>query len=470
MTRPYVVVISSEKGGVGKTTLATNLAIYLKALHEDLPVTLCSFDNHFSVDRMFRINGRNGKCGDVISLFNGGQTDQLLETGEFGVQFIPSNSELSSIRDQVDGPDILARKLAGSDLPGILIVDTRPDLDTFTQNALFCADQVIVPVKDAPSLENCKHLYDFFETNNLGKSALRILPCLIDSRIHYDGPFRDPYQLLKAYAISRGYRCLEGFIAKSPKVESLNTNPEGKIYPIITHGRNTDVHVQMSHVTRQVYLAFRDSNSKRLDRFADLLQQRKLVRDEQFNNRLNKLEPGCLICGKPVVNANEIAPVGYYAETTNGKLSSFVEEECMTSFFFQHLYGPTQTGRTNDPISDLFRETAQHTYFVLRRAVNTRNFYQQKVAFYRFDEHGLEIARKEIDLKEFEKGLINGEHSQLYNLVEKTLFGPDGMLGDDCLIIRKVSSDFPDEILYDEKYKTFQRVSTRIQQQFIEQN
>ena len=56
MPTPYIVTISSEKGGVGKTTLATNLAIYLKALHEELPVTLLSFDNHFSVDQMFSIN------------------------------------------------------------------------------------------------------------------------------------------------------------------------------------------------------------------------------------------------------------------------------------------------------------------------------------------------------------------------------------------------------------------------------
>ncbi|MDX9708447.1 MAG: ParA family protein, partial [Trichloromonas sp.] len=223
MSRPYVLTISSEKGGVGKTTLATNLAIYLKAINEDLPVTLFSFDNHFSVDRMFRI-GRAPHDGNVLKMLVEKKIDGVVEMGEYGVQFVPSSGELAELREQVTSPARLARILAESQLSGVVIIDTRPDMDIFTQNALFAADRVVVPVKDAPSLENCKHLYDFFDRHGLSRRALRILPCLVDQRIHYDGPFRDPYQLLKAYAINRGYRCLEGYIAKSPKVESLNTN------------------------------------------------------------------------------------------------------------------------------------------------------------------------------------------------------------------------------------------------------
>lgn len=253
MTGPYVVTISSEKGGVGKTTLATNLAIYLKAIDEELPVTLLSFDNHFSVDRMFRI-GRGRERATVRDLLAGepGAGD-LVELGQYGVGFIPSWRNTEGLRGSVQSVADLALGLAGADLSGVVIVDTRPDLDILTRNALFAADRVIVPVKDAPSLENCRNLYDFFDQQGLSRRPLRILPCLVDSRIHFDGPFKNTQELLRAYAINRGYRCLDGFISKSPKVESLNTNPEGRILPVLSYGRNTEVHQQFIHLASQVF-------------------------------------------------------------------------------------------------------------------------------------------------------------------------------------------------------------------------
>ena len=87
---PYVVTISSEKGGVGKTTLATNLAIFLKALDEELPVSIFSFDNHFTVDKMFLIKGHPAK-GDVADLLWGTPGGELLHTGQYGVNYIPSS-------------------------------------------------------------------------------------------------------------------------------------------------------------------------------------------------------------------------------------------------------------------------------------------------------------------------------------------------------------------------------------------
>jgi hypothetical protein len=464
MSTPYIITISSEKGGVGKTTLATNLAIYLKALHEDLPVTLLSFDNHFSVDQMFRIT-RQTTRGDVGNLFTGINPDSLLETGEYGVQFIPSSKQLHILRRELDDPSALARAFVKSSLEGIVIIDTRPDLDIFTQSALFAADRVIVPVKDAPSMDNCRHIYDFFDTHGLSRRPLRILPCLVDGRIHYDGPFRDPHQLLKASAINRGYRCLEGYIAKSPKVESLNTNPEGKIYPVLTHGRHTDVHIQMTHVARQVYLHSLEAKTRRLDEYSRQIAESDAEHQYSFEARLSALETGCMVCRKPLVDREWTGQAGYFAQSSDQRVSGYIEEECFAGLIFRYFYGSKRTVESHDPIWDLFRESAQRSYFALQRTPHTRNFYQQKLSFYRFDENGLEVSHKTIELEEFEKRLLSRERSDLFLLLERSLFDAQGRLGDAFLLVRKVSSDLPEEILYDRNFAGFAAVMAKVSSQ-----
>jgi hypothetical protein len=461
MSAPYIVTISSEKGGVGKTTLATNLAIYLKALHEDLPVTLLSFDNHFSVDQMFRIN-RQPERGDVTGLFTGSNPDDLVETGEYGVQYIPSSKQLHSLRQELNDPTALARALAKSSLGGIIIIDTRPDLDIFTQSSLYAADRVIVPVKDAPSMDNCRHIYEFFDAHGISRRPLRILPCLVDNRIHFDGPFSDPYQLLKAYAINRGYRCMEGFIAKSPKVESLNTNPEGKIYPILSHGRQTEVHIQMTHIARQVYLTMLDAETRRLDEYLKDMAEAEVEHQGAYALRRDNLASNCLVCGNPLVGKESISMAGYFAQTSDLNVSGFIEEECFTSLIFRYFYGAKRSIETHDPVWALFRESAQRSYFLLQRAPHTKNFYQQKLTFYRFDDIGLEVSHKTIDLQEFEKRLLSKERSDLFPLLERTLFNDQGRLEDGFLLLRKVSSDLPEEILYDQNYASFSAIMNKV--------
>ncbi|ALC17160.1 ParA family chromosome partitioning protein [Desulfuromonas soudanensis] len=463
MAHPYVVTISSEKGGVGKTTLATNLAIYLKALNEELPVTLLSFDNHFTVDRMFRIGRTQGR-GDVADLMNGRAAEEIIEIGQYGVQFIPSSKNLHQIRDRIKNSDVLARVLAASALEGIVIIDTRPDLDVYTQNALFAADRVIVPVKDAPSLENCRNLYDFFDSQQLSRRPLRILPCLVDTRIRFDGPFKDTYQLLKGYAINRGYRCMEGFVAKSPKVESLSTNPEGKIYPVLTHGRGTDVHVQFTHLARQIYLEVIKEPERRLGQVQREEEQAVTCRSDAFVARRLRLESDCPLCGKQLVEAQGIINAGYYWETSDQALCGYLDDECFSEAVFRHFYRSKREIGTTDPLRELFRESAQRSYFVLRRGASTVNFHRQQLAFYRFDEEGLEVSCKIIDLKDLESSPGVAKQG-LTALLARTLIEGDGLLGDRFLLIRRVGSDLPEEILYDDLHQPFLGAAVRIASQ-----
>jgi cellulose biosynthesis protein BcsQ len=445
MIEPYVVTVSSEKGGVGKTTLATNLAIYLKALNEELPVTLFSFDNHFSVDRMFRI-GRGAPKGDIMDLLAGRPVDQLLELGEYGVQFIPSSRKLEAVAHQVRDRDLLARALAGSTIRGIVIIDTRPTLDIFTQNALFAADRVIVPVKDTPSLENCRHLYDFFEEQGLSKRALRLLPCLIDSRVHFDGPFKNAYQLLKGYAINRGYKCFEGYIAKSPKVESLNTNPEGKIHPVLTHGRGTRVHIQFAHLARQVYIGAKEASERRLQQVRQDIEHQERKRDVDFLERRARIAPDCLICGRPLVHHNTMEPAGYFCITSDHEIAGFLDEECFSTLVFRHCYNAQKKISPADPLIDLFRESALRSYFVLSHAGDAN------LMFHRFDEEGFEISSKSIALRKHESRFLPKEPSALYSLACRTLFDGETPVRKRFVFIRRINNEFPEEILLNDPF------------------
>ena len=284
---PYVITVASEKGGVGKTTIATNLAVYLKALREDLPVTIASFDNHFSVDSMFAIGRRRG--ASVAGLFAGVPASQLASLGEYGVQFLASERSLAPPDDD---PHHLRRALERSALSGILILDTRPILDYFTCNALLAADLVLAPVKDRPSLVNAASLQSAILEGEGDPARMWLIPSLIDARLR----LRDNLGLREFLVFSareRGYQVVETCIAKSPKVEGLATNLTSRVYPVLTHARSTAVHRQFRELAEFVLQRFDAAGPER---------GRQAPSDgwtaENPSGTLRRLAAECPACGK----------------------------------------------------------------------------------------------------------------------------------------------------------------------------
>jgi chromosome partitioning protein len=454
---PYVITISSEKGGVGKTTIATNLAIYLKALSEDLPVSIFSLDNHYTIDKMFSFKGQPIK-GDVADLLLETNGSELLHTGQYGVSYIPSSSVLGDLRNSLKGPMVLARLLANSNIPGILIIDTRPELDILTQNSLYAADRVIIPVKDMPSLENCRNIFDLFDKRGLDKKSLSLIPCLIDARIKFDGPFKDQKTLLKAFATNRGYRCTETFISKSPKVEGLNTNPEGKIYPILTHARGTEVYNQFARLARQIFQEYQQTDIPRSKLFRDWLASEDERKKDTYQARLSRLKSACVLCSSqlPQDRAKETS---FYYETSDGGACGFLEERCFTDFLLSSIYNLDKKMEDDNQVRLMFQDSSRESFFILKPVENGEG---PAVEFHRYSLKGTLLAKKLYPLREYEGRLLNREKSTLHVLVSETLGDYGGRTRDAFLLIHPVDPKAPDSILQEDNYKVFNKLMSHI--------
>ena len=459
---PYVITVSSEKGGVGKTTLATNLAIFLKALDEDLPVSIVSFDNHYTVDKMFEIKGQPLK-GDVAGFIGGITGSELLHTGQYGVNYIPSSKSLSELKSTVQGSLVLARFIANSRIPGILIIDTRPDLDILTQNALFAADRVIIPVKDMASLENCRNIFDMFEKKGFDKKTLSLIPCIIDSRIKFDGPFRDQRSLLKAYAINRGYRCLDTYISKSPKVESLGTNPNGKVYPILTYARYTEVYNQFFQLAKGILEEYRATLSPRSLLFRQWLATEEERCNAAYASRRSVLRPECLLCNRPLIDGGT-GPIGYYYETFDGAVRGFLEDRCLSMLLFSAMFNLGENLAVEDPRYLLFKEATKSSTFVFGLPENGRvpvaEFPSPQVGDTPLSMRIHYLGRNESDISGRKRG-------KLEIFVLSAMDGHDGKSHAGFLLVHPVDPEYPDSILREEGYQKLSQLKNRIKEQLL---
>jgi cellulose biosynthesis protein BcsQ len=242
--------VSSNKGGVGKTTVAANLAIYLRALREDLPVLLVSLDDQDVIDRMFALEPPSPRDGHLKHGWAGRDFRRVARLGEYGVHFVPSPPDTALLKARAEDPRTLQRILERTAWDGLVIVDTKSDFESLTLNALHAADRVIVPIADRASLEEARKLFALLEKHRLGSDRGRVLFTLVDRRTRTaDGTplFHD----LVAEVRTVGWPYYNTTLSRSPKVESLNSGGRRPL-SILQHARGTAVHTQMFELAQEV--------------------------------------------------------------------------------------------------------------------------------------------------------------------------------------------------------------------------
>lgn len=185
-----VLAIANQKGGVGKTTAAVNLAAALQ--RAGATVLLVDLDPQASLTEYFLTPEQQaGLESTVFNLLVEGQPLEPLQLGK-AIALLPATIDLAAAEIQLPAKrgseKALARMLRNYQLD-IALVDCPPSLGILTTNALSAARRVLVPCTTELMAERTLRLIlnTIQEIKDVELNASldpwRILPSMYDSRL-----------------------------------------------------------------------------------------------------------------------------------------------------------------------------------------------------------------------------------------------------------------------------------------------
>ena len=163
-----IISIANQKGGVGKTTTAINLATALAAVKKN--VLIIDLDPQGNASTGLGITRQARTRNSYHLLIGQARLDEtILETCIPGLKIVPSGIDLSAA--EIELADMKARAYclrkalaAGSEDFDYILIDCPPGLGLLTINALVAARAVLVPMQcEFLALEGLSHLIKTIE-------------------------------------------------------------------------------------------------------------------------------------------------------------------------------------------------------------------------------------------------------------------------------------------------------------------